>query len=491
LLVETMSQVLGSFSRQLLRNSNKTKSFSPFVQTRAASWNAEPKLQSTKPKVSPSLLNIPPTKASALKNGMIVATEEHAHALNATVGVWVNTGSGFENDRNNGVAHFLEHLAFKGTTSRTRNQLELEVENMGAHLNAYTSREQTVYFSKCFKDHVGPSIDILADILQNATFSEQSIESERSVILREMEEIENNPEEVVFDYLHAAAFQGTPLARTILGPANNIKRINRKDLQDYVATHYTGPRMVLAAAGAVKHEEIVKMAEKAFTSIGSGDNVRDSVKGEYTGSEVRIRKDDMPLAHIAIAVEGMGWTHPDYFVMGLIQILMGCWDRNVGGVSNLSSRLAELVATNKLAHQLTTFNTCYAETGLVGNYAVVPPDRIDDLIGEITDEWQRIANSITPAEVERAKHKYKASLLMGYENNTFVAEEIGRQMLAIGRRIPLAEVSLRVDDITASDVRRVAAKHFTDVSPCVVGYGPIDDLPDYNVMRGWTYWNRL
>jgi len=477
-----MSQVLGSLSRRILQNANRTNGFASLIQTRAKSDVA---------KLPQYLLNIPPTKTTALKNGLIVATEEHSHALNATVGVWVNTGSGFENDDNNGVAHFLEHMAFKGTTRRSQTDIELEVENMGAALNAYTSREQTVYYSKCLKGGVPHSVDILADILQNSTLSEANIERERGTILREMEEVENNTEEVIFDNLHAAAFQGTALARTILGPPDNVRRINRKDLQDYIRTHYTAPRMVLAAAGAVNHEELVALAEKAFASVNSVDNVKGTVEGEYTGSEVRIRNDDMPLAHVAIAVQGLGWTDPDFFVMQLIQLLMGSWDRTVGGASNLSSRLAETISQDQLAHSLNTFNTCYANTGLVGNYVIAPPDKLDSLIGEITDEWQRIANAITPTEVERAKNKLKATMLMGLDSNTQVTEDIGRQMLAIGRRLSAAEVVLRINDVTSADVRRVAAKHFTDVSPTVAAMGPIDDLPDYNIIRGWTYWNRL
>lgn len=477
-----MSQLLSALPKRLLRGAVKPNALGSFLQVRS---------KSDVSKLPSYLLNIPPTQTTALKNGLLVATEEQPGAETATVGVWVNSGTVHETDSNNGVAHFLEHMAFKGTAKRTRKSLELEVENMGAALNAYTSREQTVYYAKCFKTNVPQCVDLLADILQNSELSQENIEHERSTILREAEEVENQTEEVVFDHLHAAAFQGTPLARNILGPPENIRNITRQDLQNHIKAHYTGPRMVLVGAGAVKHKDLVALAEQAFASLSSEDNVPQPLPNSYTGSEVRFRNDDMPYAHIAVGVEGVSWTDPDYFTMQVIQTIMGSWDRNVGAGANSSSRLAEVIATDKLAHSYHSFHTSYADTGLVGNYAIAPPDKLDDLLGEITDEWQRIANAVTPTEVERAKTRLKAALFLALDGNTPTAEEIGRQILSIGRRISPAEVVLRINDITAADVRRVASKHFTDVSPVLAAMGPIDDLPDYNILRGWTYWNRL
>jgi len=438
------------------------------------------------------LLEVPQTKVSLLSNGVRVATEEWPGEL-ATVGVWIGAGSVFENEKNNGVAHFLEHMAFKGTTKRSQKQLEVEVENMGAQLNAYTSREQTVYFAKTFKKDVGKSLDILADILQNSTFDKESIERERSTILREMEEVENNTEEVIFDYLHAAAFQGTSLGRPILGSAENVKSITRNDLIEYINTYYTAPHIVVAAAGGVRHEEVVEQAEKLFAKIPASSthaNIRD-VHTDFTGSEIKIRNDDHPTAHIAIGVEGVGWTHPDQFTMLVIQAMLGNWDKTVGGGANLSSRLCEIVASEGLVHSLSTFQTCYGNTSLFGHSIVVDPPHIEDSIYEILNEWQRIANSSTPNEVQRAKNKLKATMLMQLDGSNAICENIGRQMLSVGRVLSPAEIYLRVDDVKVDDVRRVAKTYLSDVSPAVIAMGPIKSLPDYNQLRGWTYWNRM
>jgi processing peptidase subunit beta len=192
-----------------------------------------------------ALGNVPKTRVTKLPNGFTVATESNPNNQTATVGVWIDAGSRFETEKTNGVAHFLEHMAFKGTKSRTQVQLETQIENMGGHLNAYTSREQTVYYAKALSKDVGASVDILADILQGSTLSPSAIERERDVINRESEEVDKNKEEVVFDHLHGIAYQGNSLGYTILGPKKNIDSLTRQDLLDYVQANYTPERMVL------------------------------------------------------------------------------------------------------------------------------------------------------------------------------------------------------------------------------------------------------
>jgi len=298
-----------------------------------------------------TLLNTPPTQVTVLDNGMRVASEDSGSPT-STVGLWIDTGSRYETATNNGVAHFLEHMAFKGTAKRTQTGLELEVENMGAHLNAYTSREQTVFYAKCLAGDLEGAVEILSDILTNSTFGQQEIERERGVILREMQEVEMNLQEVVFDHLHAVAYQGTPLGRTILGPAKNIKSISRDDLTHYINTHYKGPRMVLAGAGGVNHDALCKMAETHFAKIGIDcpNEVPIDLNCRYTGSDVRVRDDTMPLAHVALAVEGCGWTNPDNIPLMVANTLIGNWDRSMGGGANNSSPLAHYCAEKGFAH---------------------------------------------------------------------------------------------------------------------------------------------
>jgi len=439
-----------------------------------------------------ALLNVPQTEVTVLENGMRVASE-NSGAPTATVGLWIDTGSRYENASNNGVAHFLEHMAFKGTSKRSQTDLELEVENIGAHLNAYTSREQTVFYAKCLSGDLDQAMEILSDILTNSTFGEQEIERERGVILREMQEVEMNLQEVVFDHLHAVAYQGTPLGRTILGPAKNIKSINRNDLTHYIKTHYKGPRMVLAGAGGVDHAKLCKLAESHFASIGTDyDNeIPIDVKCRYTGSDVRVRDDNMPLAHVAIAVEGCGWTNPDNIPLMVANTLIGNWDRSMGGGANNSSPLAKYCHEMGFAHSFQSFNTCYKDTGLWGIYFVTDSMNQENMAYNIAHEWMRLCNNISDFEVDRAKNLLKTNMLLQLDGTTPICEDIGRQMLCYGRRMPQHELEARIDAVDAQLVKDTCFKYIYDRCPAVAAVGPIENLPDYNVLRSMLYWLRI
>ncbi|KAF7185999.1 Mitochondrial-processing peptidase subunit beta [Pseudocercospora fuligena] len=433
------------------------------------------------------------TESTTLSNGFTIATEYSPYAQTSTVGVWIDAGSRAETDKTNGTAHFLEHLAFKGTQKRSQSQLELEIENMGGHLNAYTSRENTVYYAKSFNSDVPQSVDILADILQNSKLENSAIERERDVILREQEEVDKQLEEVVFDHLHATAFQNQPLGRTILGPKENILSISRDDLTNYIKTNYTADRMVLVGAGGVPHEQLVKLAEQYFGNIPAyNPNAQNNAyvrgldsKPDFVGSEVRIRDDTMPTANIAIAVEGVSWKDDDYFTALVTQAIVGNWDRSMGNSPYLGSKLSTFIHDHKLANSFMSFSTSYSDTGLWGIYMVTDAvTRIDDLVHFTLREWSRLSFNVTEAETERAKQQLKASILLSLDGTTSVAEDIGRQIITTGRRLSPEEVERVVGSITAQDVMRFAQTKLWDRDVAVSAVGQIEGLLDYNRIRG-------
>ncbi|KAI3386523.1 hypothetical protein SNEBB_006057 [Seison nebaliae] len=435
----------------------------------------------------------PPTEVSQLENGLRVASEDYGTPT-CTVGVWIDAGSRFETEQNNGTAHFLEHMAFKGTHKRNQVQLELEIENMGAHLNAYTSREQTVYYAKSFSSDMNRSVEILADILKNSKLGEAEIERERGVILREMQEVETNLQEVVFDHLHATAFQGTPLGRTILGPTENIQSISRQDLQKYINTHYKAPRIVLAAAGGCNHNELVKLAEQHLGSLPwkyDNELIPEIPKCRYTGGDIRVRDDSLSLAHIAIAVEGSSWSDADTIPLMVANTIIGSWDRSMGSGGNVASKLGRLAHEHNLVHSFQAFNTCYTDTGLWGCYFVTDRNNIDDFVIVLLKEWMRLCNSVTEGEVERAKNLLKTHMLLQLDGTTAICEDIGRQLLCYGRRVPLHELERRIDAVDMNVVKAVCNKYIYDKCPAVAGVGPIEQLIDYNRIRAGMYWMRV
>ncbi|KAI4146847.1 MAG: hypothetical protein LQ340_005787 [Diploschistes diacapsis] len=433
------------------------------------------------------------TESTTLSNGLTIATEHSPWAQTSTVGIWIDAGSRAETDKTNGTAHFLEHLAFKGTTNRTQHQLELEIENMGGHLNAYTSRENTVYYAKSFNSDVPSTVSILSDILQNSKLEKAAIERERDVILREQEEVDKQLEEVVFDHLHATAFQGQPLGRTILGPKENIASIQRDDLVGYIKQNYTADRMVLVGAGGVPHHQLVDLAEKHFASLStqapasstSALGTLNKMKPDFVGSEVRVRDDTIPTANIAIAVEGVSWNDDDYFTALVTQAIVGNWDRAMGNAPYLGSKLSTFINEHKLANSFMSFSTSYSDTGLWGIYLVSEnKTAIDDLVHFTLREWSRLSYNVTEAETERAKAQLKASLLLSLDGTTAVAEDIGRQIVTTGRRMSPEEVEKVVGAITEKDVMDFAQRKLWDKDIAISAVGSIEGLLDYARIRG-------
>jgi processing peptidase subunit beta len=370
--------------------------------------------------------------------------------------------------------------------------LELEIENMGGHLNAYTSRENTVYYAKSFNSDVPNTVDILADILQNSKLEPSAIERERDVILREQEEVDKQLEEVVFDHLHATAFQNQPLGRTILGPKENIQSISRDDLTNYIKTNYTADRMVLVGAGGVPHSQLVDLAEKYFSKLPAyNPDAQNNAaargiesKPDFVGSEVRIRDDTLPTANIAIAVEGVSWKDDDYFTALVTQAIVGNWDRSMGNSPYLGSKLSTFIHDHKLANSFMSFSTSYSDTGLWGIYLVTDAvTRIDDLVHFTLREWSRLSYSVGEAETERAKQQLKASILLSLDGTTASAEDIGRQIITTGRRLSPEEVERVVGSVTAADVMSFAQRKLWDRDVAISAVGRIEGLLDYARIR--------
>ncbi|XP_025771822.1 cytochrome b-c1 complex subunit 1, mitochondrial isoform X1 [Puma concolor] len=440
-----------------------------------------------------ALQSVPETQVSLLDNGLRVASEQSSQPT-CTVGVWIDVGSRYETEKNNGAGYFLEHLAFKGTKNRPGNALEKEVESMGAHLNAYSTREHTAYYIKALSKDLPKAVELLADIVQNCALEDSQIEKERDVILQELQENDACMRDVVFDYLHATAFQGTPLAQAVEGPSGNVRKLSRADLTEYVSRHYKAPRMVLAAAGGVEHRQLVDLAQKHFSSVSetyTEDAVPTLAPCRFTGSEIRHRDDALPLAHVAIAVEGPGWANPDNVALQVANAIIGHYDCTYGGGTHLSSPLAAVAVANKLCQSFQTFNICYADTGLLGAHFVCDRMKIDDMMFFLQGQWMRLCTSATESEVLRGKNILRNALVSHLDGTTPVCEDIGRSLLTYGRRIPLAEWESRIAEVDASVVREVCSKYFYDQCPAVAGFGPIEQLPDYNRIRSGMFWLRF
>uniref|UniRef100_A0A7N8XTN7 Mitochondrial-processing peptidase subunit beta n=1 Tax=Mastacembelus armatus TaxID=205130 RepID=A0A7N8XTN7_9TELE len=433
-----------------------------------------------------SLVAAPETRLTALDNGLRVASEDTGHAT-CTVGLWISAGSRYESEKNNGAGFFLEHMAFKGTKKYPQAALEQQVESIGAHLSAYTSREHTAYYMKTLAKDLPKAVELLSDVVQSCSLNEAEIEQQRTVALRELQEVEGNLQEVCLDLLHATAYQGTPLGHSVLGPSSNARTLTRQDLVDYINSHYKAPRMVLAAAGGVNHEELVGLAKSHLSGVSfeyEGDAIPVLSPCRFTGSEIRVRDDDLPLAHIAIAVEGASAASPDVVPLMVANSIIGSYDLTHGG-GKWDNKCSPS------SHIFQAFHSSYSDTGLLGIYFVADKHHIEDMMHWSQNAWMNLCTTVTESDVARGKNAVKASLVGQLNGTTPICDDIGRHILNYGRRIPLAEWDARIDAVTPKMLRDVCSKYIYDKCPAVAAVGPIEQLPDYNRMRSAMYWLRF
>jgi len=297
---------------------------------------------------------------------------------------------------------------------------------------------------------------------------------------------------VTLDHLHTTAYQGTALSNPVFGPSSNVRAMKKDHIQNYIARNISAPRMVIAGAGGVTHADLSRLAEQKFgdlrTSYSSAESLAPS---RFTGSDIRVRDDNIPHAHVAIAIESCGLSHADSLAMSLAAVIFGSWNPLLGGKNHTAGNLSQSVNEHKLAVDYHPFFQQYTDTSLWGAYMVSGPLQIEDMIWSVQQEWMRICTSITENELARAKNILKTSILRDLDGTTAVCRDIGHQMLAYERRIPLPELNKRIDEIDTMTLKSTASKYIYDKCIAAAGYGSIEGMTDYNRMRSDTYWLRL
>ncbi|MEO0701323.1 MAG: pitrilysin family protein [Pseudomonadota bacterium] len=401
-----------------------------------------------------------------LPNGLRIVTEHMPGLKSASVGVWVTAGGRHERVEQNGIAHFLEHMAFKGTERRSAIEIAEAIEDVGGYINAYTSREMTAFYARVLENDVPLALDVISDIVLNPVFDPSEIEVERHVILQEIGQAHDTPDDIIFDWLQEAAYPNQPLGRTILGPSERVSSFTRDDLATFVSERYAPGQMILAAAGAVDHDAIVRAAERIFGHLtpreaGSAEPAR------FLGSERREAK-TLEQVHFAMGFESPGYCDPTVYTGQIFATAFG------GG---MSSRLFQEIREKRgLCYTIFAQAGAYADSGLMTIYAGTSREEIGAL-GELTiDELKRAADDMTPAEVARARAQMKAGLLMGLESASSRAERIARLVSIWGRVPDLEETIERIDAVTTGDVRAFATKLATGGAALAL-YGPLDDAP--------------
>jgi predicted Zn-dependent peptidase len=402
-----------------------------------------------------------------LSNGFRVVTEHMPGLESAAIGIWVGAGARHERVEQNGIAHFLEHMAFKGTKRRSALEIAEVIEDVGGYINAYTSREVTAYYARVLANDVPLALDVIADILLNPTFDENEIEVERGVILQEIGQALDTPDDVIFDWLQEEAYPNQPLGRTILGPSERVRHFSREDLSGFVEEHYGPGQMILSAAGAVDHDAIVREAEKLFGHMKPGSAQHEDAAAFQGGERREVKK--LEQAHFTLAFESPGYRADDFFTGQIYANALG------GG---MSSRLFQEIREHRgLCYTIFSQAGAYSDTGLITVYAGTSAEQLGELAEVTIDEMRRINEDLRIAEIDRARAQMKAGMLMGLESPSNRAERLARMMSIWGRVPDLSETVARIDAVTLENVRDFGINLATNAPSAMALYGPVDNAP--------------
>jgi predicted Zn-dependent peptidase len=406
---------------------------------------------------------------SNIYNGLTVVTDTMPGLESAAVGVWVNTGTRNEARAEMGISHMLEHMAFKGTERRSARQIAEEIEAVGGILNAYTSREQTAFHARVLKADVPVAMDIIADILTRPTFAPDELERERQVVLQELGQARDTPDDIIFDHLQTAMFQNQAMGWPILGEDATVRGFSPDMLRDYMAANYRTGGMTLVASGAVEHAAIVRMAEDLFGDLKTGE-ISAPPAARYTGGDFR-EEEDLEQAHLAFALPGLSNGDPDFFVGQIYATALG------GGTS---SRLFQEAREKRgLCYSIYAFANGFQDSGFLGVYAGTGEKEAGEIAAVIAGEMEAIAGNLTEAEVARARAQIKVSLLMGLERPGTRAEQIACQLFALGHLQSPAEIVAQLDAIDAAQVRRYGASVMRSAAPAIAAVGPVARLENH------------
>ncbi|MCV2888242.1 M16 family metallopeptidase [Ruegeria aquimaris] len=402
-----------------------------------------------------------------LANGFRIVSEHMPGLQSAAIGIWVTAGGRHERIEQNGIAHFLEHMAFKGTKRRSALEIAEAIEDVGGYINAYTSREVTAYYARVLKDDVALGLDVIGDIVLNPVFDPREIEVERGVILQEIGQAHDTPDDVIFDWLQEESYRDQPLGRTILGPVERVRAFSREDLSAFVSEHYGPEQMILSAAGAVDHDKLVRLATEMFGHLRPCKGLIPA-PARFTGGEARHDK-ALEQAHFALAFEGPGYRDDSIYTAQIYSSALG------GG---MSSRLfQEVREVRGLCYTIFAQTGAYADTGTTTIYAGTSAEQLGELATITIDEMKRAAEDMSEAEVARARAQMKAGMLMGLESPSNRAERLARLVQIWGTVPSLEETVARIDAVTTADVRAFAENMAVSAPAALALYGPVTGAP--------------
>lgn len=408
-------------------------------------------------------------KKSTLSNGIRVLTEPIPQFSSATIGIWVENGSRFESPAQNGISHFLEHMLFKGTERRTAKAVAEEIESLGGSLNAFTGREVTCYHAKVLSEHLPIAVDVLSDIFLHSTFPEEEIERERTVILAEISEVEDAPDQYVQVLFDEKFWRGDALSRPICGTADTVSAMGRDDFVAFVEERYRPDRVVIAAAGGVEHDWLVAEVEKRFGHLhGKANRPAEGLPAPTL--QLGVHQKPLEQVQMMLGLPGLSAVDEERFAAFVLNTALG---------DGMSSRLFQEVREKRgKAYSIYSYLDSFSNAGSFGVYAALGADSVGEVIDIVRAELAKLEREgLPPDELERAKNQIKGGMLLSLESTAARMRRLAVNEIYFGRNIEPKDVAARISSVTGDDVLSMAGRLFRDGKMAATLLGNLPDAP--------------
>ena len=412
-----------------------------------------------------------------LDNGITVISQNFDHVETVALGTWFRAGARDEQQDEHGIAHMLEHMAFKGTSKRSAQQIAEEIEFAGGDINAATSMETTSYTARVLKEEWRNALNVIADIVCDPQFDDDEMAREQGVVLQEIAASNDMPDDVVYDIGHEAAFPKQSIGRPILGTAQSVSAFGPEHLVSFRNRHYVSENMVVAATGKVNHQEFVEQVAKDFADQKTGAKTKRPAASFSNGCSLVEKPLDQ--THILMSFPSVGYLHDDVYAMQVLSIILG------GG---MSSKLFQKVREERgLCYSVYAHITAFQDTGLFSVYAGTAPDQVEELIDVTTQTILSMENGAGEQELLKAKNQIKAAIVMSLESTAGRAEQLARQYLAIGKVRDTSEIVAKIEAVTMLDIKRLAREVFSGGQLSLAAVGSMQQRPDFDkVIKPFT-----
>ena len=408
-------------------------------------------------------------KTTTLPNGLRIVTDNVNSVGTVSLGIWACVGSRYESSANNGVAHMVEHMIFKGTKTRNAKDIAEQIENVGGHMNAYTGREITGYYMHIMKDDVNLATDILTDMVQNPLFSQEDFDKERQVVLQEIGMYEDTPDDLIFDNYQQTAYKNQAIGAPILGTTEIIRNMPREELFNYADRSYTPCSLVVSAAGNINHDEFVSLISDRMGNIRKNKEISYDA-ANYTSGESRVEK-DLEQAHIIMGFKGVSRKDDDYYAAIALSTILG------GG---MSSRLFQQIREERgLVYSIYSYHNAFQDDGQFGIYAGTGANDLKELVAVTCDEIIKVTNDISEEELARAKAQLKSNLLMSRESMTSRADQQAKHMIFHNKVMDINEKIAKINDLDIFKIQEIGKKIFSS-KLTIAAIGPISALEGYD-----------